>query len=298
MRATAILIVPLAFAAGLFAAEPPTPRQADVREKGAQVMPFALEKTVHVFDKTGSGGVQRVRSRAGEPDQVTMIRAHLRDIAQAFSARDFGKPAHIHGADMPGLAEMQRARAGELEVAYRDLDDGAEITYTAHSPALIDAVHRWFDAQLSDHGGDATTSRSTPPLEAFIWLAGRWDLDNGPQHTEEIWTSPASDLMLGMSRTVRDGKTTSFEFMRIVSRPDGIFYVAQPHGKPPVEFPLRAWDGAEATFVNPGHEDHLSRIVYRRNADGSLTARIEGSNNGKDFSEEYPYHRGQSQHSD
>jgi hypothetical protein len=44
-------------------------------------------------------------------------------------------------------------------------------------------------------------------------------------------------------------------------------------------------------FVNPGHADHLTKVIYRRGADGNLTARIEGENNGRAFSEDYPYHR-------
>jgi hypothetical protein len=34
--------------------------------------------------------------------------------------------------------------------------DGARITFTASEINLITAVHRWFGAQLSDHGADAT----------------------------------------------------------------------------------------------------------------------------------------------
>ena len=125
------------------------------RESGAQVMPFSLDKTLHSFDKTDSGGIQRVRVRGEAPEQVAMIRSHLREIAAAFAARDFDKPAHIHGADMPGLATMKAASRGELDVAYRDLDDGAEVDYTGRTPEVIAAVHAWFDAQLSDHGRDA-----------------------------------------------------------------------------------------------------------------------------------------------
>jgi hypothetical protein len=277
---------------------PSTQRQDDVRAKGAQVMPFALDKTVHIFDKTESGGVQRVVVRGETPDQVAMIRRHLSEIARAFTERDFTKPAHIHGSDMPGLAEMQHAGPGELEVRYRDLDDGAQITYVGHTPGVVDAVHRWFDAQLRDHGHDATARRSGPGLGVLAWLAGTWIIDDGGRHIEEIWTSPARDLMLGMSRTLRTDTTVSFEFMRIAARPDGVFYIAQPRGNPPVEFPLESWDGTQAVFLNPGNGDHLKRIVYRRNADGSLTARIEGANQGVDFAEEFPYHRARSARGD
>jgi Domain of unknown function (DUF6265) len=273
-------------------------RQAEVRSRSAQVMPFALDQTRHTFDKTDSGGIQRVHVRQDAPDQLAMIRSHLQAIARSFAERDFSAPAHIHGADMPGMAEMTAARPDELTVTYRDIDDGAELTYAATSPLLMDAVHRWFDAQLSDHGRDATTSSPAIGLDALAWLAGTWVIDDGDTRTEEIWTTLSSDLMLGMSRTVRGAKTVSFEFMRIAARKDGVFYIAQPRGKPPVEFPLQSWDGAAAVFVNSGSSDHLRRIIYRNGADGTMAARIEGVNDGKEFAEDYPYRRQSSHRAD
>jgi hypothetical protein len=56
---------------------------------------------------------------------------------------------------MPGLAELRNARPGKLRVEYRELPNGAEIDYASDDPALIAAIHRWFDAQLAEHGPDA-----------------------------------------------------------------------------------------------------------------------------------------------
>jgi Domain of unknown function (DUF6265) len=126
---------------------------------------------------------------------------------------------------------------------------------------------------------------------SFTWLSGQWVCDVGAQHTEETWSAPAVDMLIGMSRTVQSGTTTSFEFLRIVAREDGIFYIAQPRGRPPVEFRLQSFDGTQAIFVNLGHADHLQRILYKRNPDGSMSARIEGTNEGKSFFEDYAYHR-------
>jgi len=275
-----------------------TSRQQEVRAKGAQVMPFELAKTIHSFDKTDDGGIQRVRVRGNAPDQVAMIRSHLQEIAQSFSSLDFEKPAHIHGTDMPGLTEMKAAPAANLDVTYRALDDGAEIRYVGHTPEIVGAIHSWFDAQLRDHGRDAATSNAQFKLDALSWLAGSWINDDGGRHIEEMWTAPAADLMLGMSRTLSGGRTASFEFMRISVRADGVFYIAQQRGKPPVEFPLQSWDGTQAIFINPGNGDHLKRIIYRRNSDGSFTARIEGANQGAEFAEDYPYHRVHAAHVD
>jgi hypothetical protein len=131
-------------------------REDDVRSRGAQIMPFHLAATVHVFEKTDTGGVQRVKARDGHGDEVPMIRAHLRSIADSFATRDFSRPAQVHGETMPGLAELRQAKKDELSVSFRELDNGAEVTYVAATPEIRDAVHRWFDAQLTDHGHDAT----------------------------------------------------------------------------------------------------------------------------------------------
>ena len=128
-----------------------------------------------------------------------------------------------------------------------------------------------------------------PALDNFAWMAGEWQMVRGATCIEERWMPPANDMLIGMSRTVQNGRTTSFEFMRIVSRDDGIYFVAQPGGRPPVDFKLAAASGSEAVFVNPGLADHLKRIVYRRSGPGELTARVEGEDGGKAFADEYVY---------
>jgi len=138
-------------------------RQQDVRQAGTEVMPFSLDQTQHVFEKNDAGGVQRVLVRAeADEAQRQMIRNHLREIAESFAARNFDKPSHIHGDNMPGLAQLKAAKAGELEVIYSDLPQGAQIIYRSASPQIINAIHRWFDAQLADHGDDATSGTPAP----------------------------------------------------------------------------------------------------------------------------------------
>jgi hypothetical protein len=92
-----------------------------------------------------------VVTRKPDAAQTAMVRSHLRQIVEQFRARDFSGPAHIHGSSMPGLHEMRSSRPDELDVAYADLANGGQVTYTAHTSAMIDAVHRWFD-----HGRDAS----------------------------------------------------------------------------------------------------------------------------------------------
>jgi hypothetical protein len=136
--------------------DPPT-RQDLVAERGAQVMPFDLEATTHHFEPTDFGGVQRVVADDGaDHRQIELIRAHLRTEVARFRTGDFGDPATIHGHDMPGLAILE-ANAHTLVITYRDLDDGAEVTYRSSDPPTIAALHDWFAAQRSDHGAHAQT---------------------------------------------------------------------------------------------------------------------------------------------
>ena len=129
-------------------------RQEEVTKRGAQVMSFSLERTVHIFAKTKSGGIQQVIIKdKADSHQITLIRKHLSNIAKEFAQGNFSDPAKIHGKDMPGLAELEKARPDQLRIVYKKLTKGAQIEYSSDNPALIDAIHRWFDAQLADHAG-------------------------------------------------------------------------------------------------------------------------------------------------
>jgi hypothetical protein len=147
-------------------------RQAEVAERGAEVMPFDLDETTHRFEPTDDGLVQTVV--ADDPDdaeQVALVRSHLADEAERFAAGDLGDPASIHGGDMPGLAEIE-AGADRIEVEYADAPAGATITYATSEPGLVAALHDWAEAQVSDHGDHAEhvgaepgTTPSTPGAE-------------------------------------------------------------------------------------------------------------------------------------
>ena len=112
------------------------------------------------------------------------------------------------------------------------------------------------------------------------WLSGKWHIEDHGRVIDEQWTTPAGGMMLGMSRTVKDGKTLSFEFLRIVERPDGLLYIAQPEGRPPTEFRLISSEGDEWVFENPEHP-FPRRIRYKRVSDDSLLARIEDASGAK-----------------
>jgi hypothetical protein len=130
-------------------------RQEHVHQMSGHVMPFDMAKTTHVFVMTERGGVQKVIAKdARDEAQVEMIRQHLHHEYENFRRGDYADPATLHGAGMPGLAELQ-AGARKVTVRYAALPDGAELTFETRDLHLLTAIHRWFGAQLSEHGADA-----------------------------------------------------------------------------------------------------------------------------------------------
>lgn len=131
-------------------------RQADVAQRGRDVMPFNLAATTHIFPKTALGGVQQVVVKnVSDAEQVRLTRLHLREIRDQFLKGDFSGPTRIHGQEMPGLAALKAARPGQIVIAYADLKHGAELSYATANVGLVSALHQWFDVQLADHGKDA-----------------------------------------------------------------------------------------------------------------------------------------------
>jgi hypothetical protein len=130
-------------------------KQQHVHEMGQTVMPFDLSKATHVFRMTESGGVQSVVIKdARDKDQVELIRRHLRHEAEAFQHGDYADPTSLHGLTMPGVSELA-GHHEEITVSYSELPLGAAITFETQDRHLATAVHRWFGAQLSEHGVDA-----------------------------------------------------------------------------------------------------------------------------------------------
>lgn len=97
--------------------------------------------------------------------------------------------------------------------------------------------------------------------------------------------------MMGMSRTVRGGKTVEYEFLRIVLEDNGkIFYIAKPSGQSEARFKLVKSAANEAVFENLKH-DFPHRIIYRLQSDGVLFARIEGKSKGENRGVDFPMAR-------
>ena len=130
-------------------------RQDEVAERGAAVMPFDLDATTHRFVPLPDGLEQIVvADDPADSQQILLIRSHLEVEQARFQHGDFSDPAHIHGDDMPGLVTLQ-ARAGDIEIVYSEIPDGGRLVFTTSEPQLVETLHEWGRAQVSDHGAHA-----------------------------------------------------------------------------------------------------------------------------------------------
>jgi len=105
--------------------------------------------TALTLSKTDEGGVEAVlASDASDSVTVEGVRALLREQAAQFQQGRYQDPAREHGMVMPGSRELEAGYAG-VRVGYADLPAGGQITYVANDPALVNALHAWFDRRAS-----------------------------------------------------------------------------------------------------------------------------------------------------
>jgi hypothetical protein len=141
-------------------------------------------------------------------------------------------------------------------------------------------------------------TKEVAALEPLGWLEGCWRGDVNQREYREHWMPLRGGMLIGVSQTVMQGTMQSYEYLRLESRPDGVYYVAAPSGKAETAFRLQEQtvDKAEGrndtifTFANPRPE-FPQRIVYRRASEGWLYATVEGKVGGADRQVTYPLRR-------
>lgn len=143
----------------------------------------------------------------------------------------------------------------------------------AHRPALVLAASSVLLAGAPAQAADAD-------LQQLAWLSGCWRSDDAEAGSVEQWLPLAGASLLGMSRTVRQGRMVAFEFMRIAADPAGtLTFFAQPSGKPATAFPMRSLGDGEVVFEDLAH-DFPQRVSYRFVPPARLLASIEGLRGG------------------
>lgn len=114
----------------------------------------------------------------------------------------------------------------------------------------------------------------------LAWLSGSWANEDEGRWTEEHWTAPRGQLMLGVGRSGAANRPVGFEYLRIQPDEDGTpVYFAAPGGGEATAFRLVTVDSTMAVFENPDH-DYPQRIRYRREGSQLFAeiSAIDGSN--------------------
>ncbi len=132
--------------------------------------------------------------------------------------------------------------------------------------------------------------RAGGPAERLGWLAGCWSDVSGDRVTEEHWMGPRGGMLLGGSRTVAGGRTVAYEQVRVFERGGVLVFNARPSGQAEAEFAQVELTDSAVAFENPKH-DFPQRVVYRLRSDGSLAARIEGTQGGERRAVDFPMRR-------
>jgi len=128
-------------------------------------------------------------------------------------------------------------------------------------------------------------------IESAGWLAGTWESTASGRTVTEHWMAHAAGTMLGMSRTVAQGRTVEHEFILLREDEDGgLSFIAKPSRQPEATFKLTKATSVELVFENPAH-DFPQRILYTLTNPTNLVAAIEGTKNGKARRVEFKYSR-------
>jgi len=127
-------------------------RIAEVRARTQEFAPYSLSQTVQTYTKTVHGGVQHIIVKPpSDPEQIKRVQAYLKKLAEDFKKGDFSQTERIHGPNMPGLAQLKLATADEIKFVFEPLPNGGQIHFSTEYPKYDQALHEWFDAQISEH---------------------------------------------------------------------------------------------------------------------------------------------------
>ncbi|MGK2935479.1 MAG: hypothetical protein ACSLFE_09600 [Gemmatimonadaceae bacterium] len=123
---------------------------AALQERGATAMGVDQYTSSHVFESLPDGGRIVLQRDSVDSAGTATIRAHMRDIAQRFSAGDFSIPGMVHAMEVPGTAVMA-ARRARIRYVTHTLARGAQVRILTTDPAALAAVHSFLEFQRRDH---------------------------------------------------------------------------------------------------------------------------------------------------
>jgi hypothetical protein len=128
----------------------------------------------------------------------------------------------------------------------------------------------------------AAGTRAT--LADVAWIAGHWVDDAEGKLSEEVWSAPSGDSMLGMWRYVAGGKLRVQELLNISDHGTGPILrlrhfdprmTAREEKDAPLALPLVSFGKGEAVFEGPGQPTGRVKLTYRLEAPDVLSVTLD-----------------------
>ena len=130
-------------------------------------------------------------------------------------------------------------------------------------------------------------------LADVAFMTGHWRGSEDGDLSEEVWTSPEGDSMLGMWRYVSKGQARVFELLSLKAEDGGVvmrlrhfdpLFVAREEKTAPVVLRLVARTPGEATFEGPAvGAPGTVRLTYRREGEEGLVSVLEKGGSRQEF---------------
>lgn len=129
-----------------------------VDQRGDAVMGFDHTRTTHHFLLASDGGSIQVEvNDPKDAESLAQIRAHLTQVAKAFSTGDFAMPQGVHDRTLAGVPQMSHFKAA-ISYRYEETGRGGRVRISTADPEALKAVHEFLRDQIQDHKtGDPLT---------------------------------------------------------------------------------------------------------------------------------------------
>ena len=128
-------------------------------ERGAAVMGFDRERTVHHFLLFNDGGAIDISVKdLSDTKNRDAIRSHLPHIAMMFGQGNFEAPMLVHDTkNVPGIRTMA-ARKETIAYRYVETENGGRVNIVTTDREALAAVHAFLKYQIAEHKtGDPVT---------------------------------------------------------------------------------------------------------------------------------------------
>lgn len=134
-----------------------------------------------------------------------------------------------------------------------------------------------------------------PNLSQLEFISGMWTGELNGGKTDEHWSAPSGDNMMGIFRYVKNGKSVFFEMMLIEMTSSGPV-LRLKHFNPGLigweekdqvySYPLVGVNRNRAVFERP---DKQTRLIFNRTSEQTMTVTLEQVKDGNPTSEDFKY---------